>query len=522
MATGDIVLALAALAVALFLLRGLWNATRVDVEVVGLADEMSLTLKKARALQVGITVSPIDRLASSVLELDGEPLDAQQLDEGYRWSPGADVLAPGRHRLELRVPRPVLGASTFRWDFVVDGEPPTLLVPSIVPVASMGAPVRIRGRVEVGASLRNGGRSVEVDSDGRFELSFDRAPAGPIRLTATDEADQVTQVEVFTPVARPEVRGVHVSGVAWSDPVRRRAVLDLVDQGRVNTVQLDLKDESGEVVYDSKIPLARRIGARKNYFVLHDAVDELHRRGVRVVGRIVAFADPVLADAAWRDPKMRSWVLQNADGSRHKAYGGFTNFAAEGVQRYNLDVALEGAEAGMDEILWDYIRRPENPLESMVFPGLDKKPEDAVVDFLARSHRALRAKGVYQGASVFGVAAKEGLNIAQNIPQMARHVDYLAPMLYPSLWANGEYSVNEPATQPGLIISRSLARFKELTKPMGIPLTPWLQDFSLKGVAYRDPEVRAQISAAGELGVDEWLLWNPRTVYHGGALDRRR
>ena len=63
----------------------------------------------------------------------------------------------------------------------------------------------------------------------------------------------------------------------------------------------------------------------------------------------------------------------------------------------------------------------------------------------------------------------------------------------------------------------SLADFVAEVAPTGRTLAPWLQDFD-DGVPYGDAEVQAQIAAAKDLGVDSWLLWNPRTQYTASAL----
>jgi hypothetical protein len=47
---------------------------------------------------------------------------------------------------------------------------------------------------------------------------------------------------------------------------------------------------------------------------------------------------------------------------------------------------------------------------------------------------------------------------------------------------------------------------------------PWLQDFTLGKPAYGVPEVRAQIQATYDAGVQEWILWNPGSRYTVGAL----
>lgn len=48
----------------------------------------------------------------------------------------------------------------------------------------------------------------------------------------------------------------------------------------------------------------------------------------------------------------------------------------------------------------------------------------------------------------------------------------------------------------------------------------WLQDFSL-GIDYGPAEVAAQIEAAEDAGVVDFLLWDPATTYTTAALPPR-
>jgi hypothetical protein len=50
-------------------------------------------------------------------------------------------------------------------------------------------------------------------------------------------------------------------------------------------------------------------------------------------------------------------------------------------------------------------------------------------------------------------------------------------------------------------------------------IIPWLQDFSLGEPTYGAPEVRAQIQAAYDVGIHEWILWNPGSRYTEEALE---
>jgi len=95
----------------------------------------------------------------------------------------------------------------------------------------------------------------------------------------------------------------------------------------------------------------------------------------------------------------------------------------------------------------------------------------------------------------------------------------VSPMVYPSHWGAGEYGVAHPNAQPADIVRASLVDFERLIAGSGAAMVPWLQDFSAGGIEYGPNEVRAQISAAAEVGSEGFLLWNAGSVYHGEALD---
>jgi hypothetical protein len=124
---------------------------------------------------------------------------------------------------------------------------------------------------------------------------------------------------------------------------------------------------------------------------------------------------------------------------------------------------------------------------------------------------------VFQGASLFGIAAGDPEAVGQSVPLIARHVDYIAPMVYPSLWVSGEYRVPNPVGDPYTIVARSLEDFQAKSAGTGVHYTPWLQDFSL-GATYGDTQVWQQIQAAEDQGIKDFLLWSPRVKYHGGKL----
>jgi len=525
-----ILLVLGAIAVGVWIFSAFWHATRVHVESAGIENGQSLTPDHAEGLDVRITLSSTDELYRSDLKVDGVSLleDIKPEADGrtLHVKPAELVkdelvdqaLAEGEHRIELSVGRMFLGDATFRWTYVVDSIAPKLDVPASLAPVPIDEPVTVKGKVEEGVDLLLDDKPIDND-DGSFAVDFDSPPTGALVFQATDEAGNRTTKNVVVPVDYPAAsHAVHVSAAAWADDEKRAGIESLIDRGLIDTVELDLKDEAGVIGYDSKLKKAIQIGAVTNDYDLSDTVEYLHGKGIRVIGRLVAFRDPIYANAAWAAGD-HDQVIQTPSGQMFSTYGGFTNFSNKDVRAYNRAIALEAESMGVKDILWDYIRRPEGDPASMVIPGLQGPSSEAVASFLAEMQRELRPRGAYQGASVFGIAAAAGDSIAQDIPKMGAVVDYLAPMLYPSHWGPGMYRVDSPINQPYDIIKKSLSDFQRVAQGTGVRFVPWLQDFTLQGVVYGEHEVREQIRAAKELGVEGFLLWNPNVRYTDTALD---
>ncbi len=435
-------------------------------------------------------------------------------------------LGDGVYTLVAEVDRGSL-APTVRLEraFSVDATPPSaeILEPTgpVPPVDPMVVRVATD---DLTATVTINGVAAAVADDGVITQSFERPPEAPIVVRLTDQLGNFTETTVVVVLALPgteggpPIRGVHASGYTWTTPVLKDPIMEMIAAGLINTVEIDLKDEAGEIWYDTEVSLAHEIGAVNELWDLAEVVDELHALGVRVIGRLVVFRDPKLADHAVEIGAM-DLVVQTPDGGAYGQYGGYTNPFNRDVWEYNIAIAEEAGRLGVDDILYDYVRRPDRFLETMQFPGQgDLTPEDAIVGFLTESLPRVHAAGARLGASVFGIAATRPDEIAQDIPRMATTVDYVAPMVYPSHWGPGEYGVPDPNSAPYDIAFRSLEDFQTQVAGTGATVMAWLQDFSL-GVDYGPAEVRAQIQAAEDAGVLDFLLWDAAATYTRAALE---
>ncbi|MEU8438395.1 putative glycoside hydrolase [Streptomyces sp. NPDC029216] len=452
--------------------------------------------------------------------LDGAvvPLTA----DGARLKLALPQLGEGRHTLVVAGDSSLPFASYRKVvGFSVDTTPPELKVAE-PEVKNAAAPVTITGNASTDAEVSVNGKKVPLDKAGAFRTTV--AKGTPVvTVRAVDRAGNTTTRDVSARGRRPMIRAAHITAIGWGDDTLRGGVLALVRSGKLNAVELDVKDEDGEVGYASQVPLARQIGAAKGYYDARKAIDEIHAAGAQVIGRIVAFRDPKLAAASWASGKQDRLVLtpsgQPYDGGHYGSLS-FTNFANPAVRKYNQDLAVEAARLGFDDILYDYVRRPDGPLSHMSFPGIGTAtPEQSITSFVAETRTALRPQGKYLGVSVFGIAATRPTEIAQDIGALVKVTDYIAPMVYPSHWAPGEYGVAQPDTAPYAIVQRSLADFARQAKGTQTEIVPWLQDFSM-GSSYGPAEVAAQIKAAEANGMSSFILWNAGARYQGAALQQ--
>lgn len=321
-----------------------------------------------------------------------------------------------------------------------------------------------------------------------------------------------TQVAVGSPRPLPvEIRGVHVTGALASLPGKFREYVGYKRYG-LNTIELDVKDEGGEIGFaPADVPLARTVGATRPFYNPKALVALAHRNGVYMIGRVVCFQDPKLAQGR---PDL---AIQRADGSvwTTKAGLGWVNPYDRRVWDYCASVAEAAAEAGFDQIMFDYVRFPsDGDVSSAVYPGKTSVPRGRVIaDFVGYAKQRLEPHGTRVSTALFGLSASRDLGIGQVPRFISKHVDSVSPMSYPVLYGDGELGLASPAAQPGETVFRTLTDFRRQVRGSRAQLVPWVQDWN-----YAPQQVIAQIAAARLQGAKGYLLWNASGIYTKAAL----
>ncbi len=346
-------------------------------------------------------------------------------------------------------------------------------------------------------------------------------------------ASSTPQETVYVPayVATPDsVRGIYMTSWVASSKQLRDNLVKIADETEINTIVIDIKDYSGRIVFPiENNPKLKAFGSEEvRVRDLKDFIAELHKKNIYIVGRVAVFQDayfvkhrPDLAVKTkdglnvWKDRKGISWIDA---GSRE-------------YWDYIIEVAKESHKIGFDEINFDYIRFPsDGNMKDISFPFSSTTPKSLVMrNFFEYLHNHIKDEGFKTSADLFGMTTSEtsDMGIGQILENALPYFDYVMPMVYPSHYPPNFEGFVEPESHPYEVIKITMQsgvdKRNVLASTTGQTLgelRPWLQDFGLR-VTYGQKEVRDQIKATNEVGLDSWILWSPSNKYTRGALQNQ-
>lgn len=324
-------------------------------------------------------------------------------------------------------------------------------------------------------------------------------------------------MEHAIPIAKDfEIRGIYLTGyMAGSE-----RGIDLVRRWRRaggNAIAFDVKDMDGVV----NVPFRNPLAAKKSYVAIRSLpkfVHFLHTLGLHAIARIALFHDAQLAqDHPELDPRSR----KTGGPWQDKGKLLWVDPSLRAVQDYNLALARTVAEAGVDEIQFDYVRFPAGGDQADArfafeseHPGWTRS--DVITAFLKQAYAELHPLGVLVSLDVFGVMAwQRPVDLAhtgQDIPRMVRYCDVLSPMIYPSHFFNMD-GIKVPGDAPKHFISESMDRFRAITASSHTVLRPWLQAFAWRTPDYSPAYVVTQVAVARKKGGIGFLFWNAGNNY---------
>lgn len=337
-------------------------------------------------------------------------------------------------------------------------------------------------------------------------------------------------IDTFVPtyIETPNpVKAIYMtSWVAGTNSLRNNLV-KIIDDTEINTIVIDIKDYSGKIVFAVTDPQLKSFGSEEiRVSDMRDFIESLHKKGIYVIGRVAVFQDayfvkhrPDLAiknekgTDVWKDRKGISWI----------------DAGSQEYWDYIIQIAKEVRKIGFDEINFDYIRFPsDGNMQDISFPWSSTTPKAVTLkNFFQYLSNHLKDSGLKTSADLFGMTttASDDMGIGQIFENALPYFDYVMPMVYPSHYPPNFMNYKNPAEHPYEVIQYTMKsaidRREALASSTGAVLAklrPWLQDFDL-GADYDSAEVREQIKATYDIGLDSWALWSASNKYTKGALN---
>lgn len=327
----------------------------------------------------------------------------------------------------------------------------------------------------------------------------------------------------FPPVGSLKaVRALYVSYFAAGHSEARQGILDLLTGTELNAVVIDAKSDMGLITYPTKNSLARDIGAHRPAVAdFADLMAQFKQNGIYTIARFSVFKDLPLAQ---HRPEL---AVKTSSGGvwpdNDKNY--WCDPFLQPVWDYNIQLAIEAAQMGFDEIHFDAVRFPaKSEAGSPQFSqDVTKDSRTAAINgFLSSARGQLAPFGVKVSARVVGYTCwrKDDSVIGQDIEQMSDYLDVLCPMLAPSTFHAGIPGYKIAVEHPYEVVFESAQRAIERLRDSRCEVRPWLQDFQdyrFDRRMFGKTEIQAQIRGSFEAGCTGFMMWNPNAAYSASA-----
>ncbi|WP_099190997.1 putative glycoside hydrolase [Tepidibacter mesophilus] len=325
---------------------------------------------------------------------------------------------------------------------------------------------------------------------------------------------------------RRKVKGIYVTiNSILGDNLDR--LIKLCNGSEINAFVIDVKDDYGNMLFKTDASDKFALKANQHAIAKEDMsklIKKLNENNIYLIARIVTFKDPIYTEyyperAIINKETASTFVSQ--DGLR------WASAHDRKLWEYDVSVAKEAAQIGFNEIQFDYVRFPASnggkldaKLDYRNNSG-DTSKAQTVQSFLKYAKENISPEDVYVSADIFGLVGSvpNDMGLGQYWEAVSGIVDYVCPMMYPSHYGNEVYGIDIHDAHPYETVFQSAKDSVKRNKNVDNPATirPWIQDFTaswVKGhIKYDEAQVREQIKALNDNGIDEYILWNAGNRY---------
>ncbi|MGI6669877.1 MAG: putative glycoside hydrolase [Acetivibrionales bacterium] len=347
-----------------------------------------------------------------------------------------------------------------------------------------------------------------------------------------ENAETVNTAEEKTP---PKVKALYLTGWTAGGKKNIEYYVELANTTEINSYVVDIKDDDGYVGYESEVEAVKENGTWKKKYDPDYMLEAFHDNGIYVIGRLVAFKDPVYSI------KRPDLAIKNKNGGLWKDNKGmcWLNPYNKENWEYLISIAKEAVAKGFDEIQFDYVRFPSDGKKAnMDFSGIEQEKYEAINEFLAYAKAEIPEVPI--SADIFAITLESPADtedIGQYLEYIGMDIDYISPMAYPSHYAYGQIinkiRFDAPDLDPYGVVYNTLVKGKDrIAKVEGYKakVRPYLQAFTASWLKPRNgrkmyqkygaEQMRQQIKAVYDAGYEEWIFWDPSNKYSVEAFEK--
>ena len=298
-------------------------------------------------------------------------------------------------------------------------------------------------------------------------------------------------------------------------------IVKIIQKTEANAVIVDVKNEYGSTSFWTGFQQANSYGAHKKRTNRNIAkfMKTMKDNGIYTIARIVTFKDELQAS------HNKAYALKRDDNGliwRNHDNMAWVDPFDKRAHNYTISIAEEAAKVGFDEINFDYVRFPAKKGLRFSKKNTQKARIKTIGEFIDAAQSRLQKYGVFVSVDIYGntLWSKDDNNIGQTLESLAKHADYIAPMLYPSGFSSGSFHFKRPADHPYAVIYRSIKNVKDRINLARI--RPWLQyfrDYTHKR-EYKKFEIQEQIKATEKLNTNGWMMWSPSSKYSANYFSK--
>ncbi len=282
----------------------------------------------------------------------------------------------------------------------------------------------------------------------------------------------------------------------------------------INAIVIDIKDVDGKLSFVPSNGEALKYKsydtASISYREFKSLLDILSKSHIYTIARISLFKDCYISRRYNR--------LSLPPKKGYKSSYCWLNPANKEVWSYLLSLTKEALNLGFNEVQYDYVRFPAGKEASKVLlPRNIRKigKTKILANFLKEAKRIINQKAKLS-IDTFGVVAwsrRSDIRITgQDLRVLAKYIDVISPMLYPSHFSRGFDGYKNPGDVPYDFVYKGCIYTKRKVGKQVI-VRPWIQGFSYRTSWFSPRYIKEQVRAVKKCGEKGFLIWNARARY---------